>query len=163
MILEAKFDRLTGLLHESIGEQVLGEELLRARRYGGKLSGAFFKPHRAGDTSSFLYSDLKKLAMVARNVFRDIDLGIRVGGGVLFLLPGTSEEGAKICLEKLTARLRAIESKSNYRVLTSSFTFDGHFASERGLANPLPQCLLSLLEELVAKEAQAKRTFALNA
>lgn len=151
MILEVKFDRLTGLLHESHAERFVAEEILRARRYAGTLSVIYFKPH--GEAFSSVYTDLKQLSILARKEFREVDMGVRYSGGLLFLLPGTSEHGAQVCIE----RLKGLMKKEAAECLSSSsFTFEGRLASTRGLANPVPKQVLRLLERDAVSRSNCK-------
>lgn len=108
---QAHIDYLTGVNNRGYFMEQAELELARAIRYGGKLSMFmmdidFFKQvndrygHKVGDNV------LKKLAVVCREVLREVDILGRVGGEEFaILLPETDKDAAAEVAERLRATI----------------------------------------------------------
>ncbi|MES2859266.1 MAG: diguanylate cyclase [Pseudomonadota bacterium] len=119
-------DKLTGLANRRKLDQVLDEELIRARRYGVELSIAVmdidhFK--RVNDTHGHATGDLvlESLARILRQSTRDADLVARMGGEEFVVVcRHTGLDDCRMVAEKIRA---AIESHgfSGIGSVTASF------------------------------------------
>jgi diguanylate cyclase (GGDEF)-like protein/PAS domain S-box-containing protein len=115
----ARTDHLTGLLNRGAGEDVLGRELLRARRYHRPLSCVLldidhFK--RINDTAGHAAGDhvLRNMGALLGGRIRGSDAAARWGGEeFLLVLPETSSEGAL----DLAQSLRALVESTSFTVV----------------------------------------------
>lgn len=119
-------DKLTGLANRRKLDQVLDEELMRARRYGVELSVAimdidFFK--RINDDHGHAAGDLvlEALARILRQSTRDVDLVARMGGEEFVVVcRHTSLENCRLVAEKIRVAIEA-HGFSGIGPVTASF------------------------------------------
>jgi two-component system, cell cycle response regulator len=108
-------DSLTGLFNRRYFEERLALEYSRALRYGGQLSLVMvdidhFK--RINDTWGHPFGDvvLKRVAQVARESLRDVDMLARYGGEELVvLLPETAAPDAMVVCERVRSAIERLE------------------------------------------------------
>ncbi len=77
-------------------------ELQRSRRYAWDLSFVMAEPVLPeGVGQDMAYPALRKLSLIAIQLMRSVDKGIRNGSALLYILPETPSEGAAVALHKL--------------------------------------------------------------
>lgn len=107
-------DSLTDTLNRTALEELLPREVLRAQRYGQKLSLAMIDMDKfkdINDTIGHLGGDqvLRTVAQAITKHLRRSDLAFRYGGDeFILLLPGTDISGARIVSEQILASLPTI-------------------------------------------------------
>lgn len=122
-------DKLTGLANRRKLDQVLDEELIRARRYGVELSIAVmdidhFK--RVNDTHGHATGDLvlESLARILRQCTRDADLVARMGG----------EEFVVVCRHSGLDDCRMVAEKIRAAIESHDFSGIGSVTASFGVA-----------------------------
>ena len=122
-------DPLTGIFNRQFLGRRLGEEILRAKRYGHPLSVFLldidnFKS--VNDTHGRRVGDavLKKIAKIVADALRESDVVSRYGGEEIFaILPNTDEAGAALLAERLRHSIEETE------MVSSAGTRDGKSVS----------------------------------
>lgn len=100
--MPSRRDNLTNLLHEEYLEEGLEDEMSRARRFGRDLSLLLLEPIIPEKLKpDMLYVVLKALARLSAKTTRQVDVGVRWGQQLLYVLPETSEEGAGVASGKI--------------------------------------------------------------
>ncbi len=100
--MPSRRDNLTNLLHEEYLEEGLEDEMSRARRFGRDLSLLLLEPVIPEKLKpDMLYVVLKALARLSAKTTRQVDVGVRWGQQLLYVLPETSDEGARVASGKI--------------------------------------------------------------
>lgn len=100
-------DALTGVFNHRYFQEQLGQEILRAQRYGAGLSMIIFdidKFKSYNDHYGHLEGDrvIKQVADVIRKSIRNVDMACRYGGDEFtVILPSTGIKGARFVAEKI--------------------------------------------------------------
>ena len=122
-------DKLTGLANRRKLDQVLDEELIRARRYGVEFSVAImdidhFK--RVNDTYGHSAGDLvlEAMARILRQCTRDADLVARMGG----------EEFVVVCRHAGIERCQVVAEKIRVAIEAHDFSGIGRVTASFGVA-----------------------------
>lgn len=121
-----EIDQLTTLLREEWLKQGLDDELNRAERFGRDLGLLLIEPDIPVDLKRDLnYPVMKKLGVLAKEIFRIVDIGVRIKDKMFFLLPETSVEGVEVATKKLAERF----AEMNFVDASSGETYQGRFRS----------------------------------
>ena len=124
--MKRELDALTGLYKEDWLKQGLYDELNRAERFERDLGILLIEPIIPADLVRDLsYPVLKKLGNVSRNVFRVVDVGVRLKNRLLYLLPETSSEGVEVATKKLSEKF----SEAEFVHSSTGEKFSGKFKS----------------------------------
>lgn len=119
-------DQLTTLLKEEWLKQGLDDELNRAERFGRDLGLLLLEPAIPdGLRRDLMYPVLKKLGLVAKEVLRIVDIGVRIKDKAFFLLPETSVEGVEVATKKIAERF----SKEVFIDASTGEAYNGRFRS----------------------------------
>lgn len=121
-----EFDQLTTLLKEEWLKQGLDDELNRAERFGRDLGLLLIEPDIPADLKRDLnYPVMKKLGVLAREVLRIVDVGVRIKDKLFFLLPETSVDGVEVATNKLAEKFAELE----FVEAATGETYRGRFRS----------------------------------
>ena len=119
-------DQLTTLLKEEWLKQGLDDELNRAERFGRDLGLLLIEPVIPDEIRrDLMYPVLKKLGLVAKEVLRIVDIGVRIKDKAFFLLPETSATGVEVATKKIAERFH----KETFIDASSGETYQGRFRS----------------------------------
>lgn len=119
-------DQLTTLLKEEWLKQGLDDELNRAERFGRDLGLLLIEPVIPADLKrDLMYPVLKKLGILAKDVLRIVDVGVRIKDKLFFLLPETSVEGVEVATNKIAERF----SEQSFVDASTGETYTGRFKS----------------------------------
>ena len=119
-------DQLTTLLKEEWLKQGLDDELNRAERFGRDLGLLLLEPSIPEPLRrDLMYPVLKKLGLVAKEVLRIVDIGVRIKDKAFFLLPETSVDGVEVATKKIAERF----SRETFVDASTGETYSGHFRS----------------------------------
>ncbi len=100
-------DGLTGLFTDEFLKDELDAEISRARRFGRELGFLLLEPVLPSHLrTDMLYQTLKQLASICKQITRQIDIGIRWGQQLLYILPETSAQGVKAAFKKISTRFQ---------------------------------------------------------
>lgn len=117
-------DPLTKLFTQTYLKEDLPDELNRAKRFGRDLGLMLLEPKIPEAIQlDMAYPVLKKLALLCREVTRQVDEGVRLGNQILLVLPETSADGVQKLEEKLDESFR----EESFTHPTSGETFWGEF------------------------------------
>ncbi|MEW6277809.1 MAG: hypothetical protein AB1758_04230 [Candidatus Eremiobacterota bacterium] len=124
--MPSRRDSLTNLLHEEYLEDGLDDEMSRARRFGRDLSLLLLEPIIPERLRpDMLYVVLKSLARTSAKTTRQVDVGVRWGQQLLYVLPETSEEGARVASNKIADQFAHL----NFQDPSSEEKFPGRLRS----------------------------------
>ncbi len=137
-------DKLTNLVHESETEEQVNYELQRARRYAWSLSFLLVEPVLPEDVGHDMnYPALRRLAITCTHLMRSVDKGIRVGSGILYILPETPKEGAETALGKVRKEFAGVDVPNpvtgegiRCSVRGAHYTYEGGGSTEQQAAPP---------------------------
>lgn len=121
-----EIDQLTTLLREEWLKQGLDDELNRAERFGRDLGLLLIEPEIPVSLKRELnYPVMKKLGVLAKEIFRIVDIGVRIKDKLFFLLPETSVEGVEVATSKLAQRF----AETSFVDASTGETYHGRFRS----------------------------------
>ena len=117
-------DVLTQLYTPQYIDDDLNDELIRARRFGRDLGLLLLEPKIPESVRIDMgYPVLKKLAVVCRELTRQVDDGVRLGNQILLVLPETGLEGVDTAADKIAGKF----AESSFTHPSTGETFAGEF------------------------------------